>query len=76
VVITEDSDLLAFGAKKVFYKMNRNMEGEEISLSNIPNCGDFSFNSWTNNMFLTLCIMAGCDYLEQIPNVGFKTAYT
>lgn len=26
-------------------------------------------------MFLTTCIMAGCDYVENIDKVGFKTAY-
>ena len=25
-------------------------------------------------MFLTTCILAGCDYLNQISGVGFKTA--
>jgi exonuclease-1 len=75
VIITEDSDLLAFGAKRIFYKMDRNGLGQEISLEDLPLCSEYSFANWTNNMFLTLCIMAGCDYLEQIPKVGFKTAF-
>ena len=27
------------------------------------------------NMFLTTCILTGCDYLENIDKVGFKTAH-
>ena len=26
-------------------------------------------------MFLTTCILTGCDYLENIDKVGFKTAH-
>lgn len=26
-------------------------------------------------MFLTLCILAGCDYLDSLKGIGFKKAY-
>ena len=29
-VITEDSDLIAFGAKRIFYKLEDNGDGKEI----------------------------------------------
>ncbi len=32
VVITEDSDLLPFGARVIFYKMTRNLTGIEYKL--------------------------------------------
>jgi exonuclease-1 len=64
IIITEDSDLLAFGAKRIFYKMNSVGEGEEIDSADLPNCTAYDFKNWTNNMFLTLCIMSGCDYLD------------
>ena len=64
VIITEDSDLLAFGAKKIFYKMEQNGVGQEICLQELPLCTEFCFTNWTNNMFLTLCIMSGCDYVD------------
>jgi len=35
VVITEDSDLLVFGVKKVFFKMDKNGDGIEIDLDNL-----------------------------------------
>ena len=34
-IITEDSDLLAFGVTKVFFKMNIRGAGLEIDLNNI-----------------------------------------
>ena len=35
VIITEDSDLLAFGVKKCFYKMDSNGNGEEVNLDKL-----------------------------------------
>jgi len=35
VVITEDSDLLAFGVDKVLFKMDPSGNGDEIDLRNI-----------------------------------------
>jgi exonuclease-1 len=34
-VITEDSDLLAFGVTRVFFKMNLRGDGYEIDLKNL-----------------------------------------
>lgn len=76
VIITEDSDLLAFGAKKVFYKMDANGNGKEISLEDIKTVrGDVSPDIWSYNIFLSTCIFAGCDYLNSIRGIGFKKAY-
>jgi len=35
VVVTEDSDLLAFGVKKCFFKMDKNGQGFEIDLDEL-----------------------------------------
>ena len=76
VIITEDSDLLTFGAKKVFYKMDGNGNGKEIVLEDIRTIrGDVSFDSWNHKLFISACIFAGCDYLQSIRGVGFKKAY-
>lgn len=75
IIITEDSDLLAFGAKKILYKLDfSTFNGEEICLESIKDEPDTGFNSFTHSMFLTTCIMAGCDYLDQIKGVGMKLA--
>jgi exonuclease-1 len=43
VIITEDSDLLAYGAKRVLYKLDKFGYGEEIEISGIADCTDYSF---------------------------------
>ena len=76
VIITEDSDLLSFGAKKVFYKMDGNGNGKEIDIEDIKTIrGDVPTDVWTQNLFLEACILSGCDYLSSIKGIGFKKAY-
>jgi exonuclease-1 len=74
-ILTEDSDLLAFGAPKVLYKFDFiNFIGQEVCLNNIKRIKDVQFNWFTHNMFLTTCILSGCDYLGQLSGIGIKKA--
>ena len=63
VVITEDSDLLPFGVKKCFFKMDRQGNGFEIDLDKLDEVTDYDFKVFKGEMLLTLCILSGCDYL-------------
>ncbi|CDW91247.1 exonuclease 1-like [Stylonychia lemnae] len=63
VVFTEDSDLLAFGCRKVFFKMDSDGNVKK------PN-----FQNFTQDMLLTTCILSGCDYLDSIKGIGFMKA--
>lgn len=75
VIITEDSDLMAFGAKRMLYKLDfYTMLGSQIDLDEIRGSKDANFAWFTHCMFLTTCILAGCDYLSQINGIGLKTA--
>lgn len=74
-VITEDSDLLAFGAMRTFLKMDKDGRGTEIDLSMLKKCRDLNFEGFDHDLFLTTCIMGGCDYLESVKGIGFKKAY-
>jgi exonuclease-1 len=66
-IITEDSDLLAFGAKKILYKLDfKTLNGEELCLESIKGDPESGFNWFSHCMFLSTCIMAGCDYLQEI----------
>lgn len=72
VVVTEDSDLLTFGCRKVFFKMENNFgNGEEIDMRNLykvnPNA--------SYEKLLIACVLSGCDYLENIKGIGFKKAW-
>jgi len=43
LVITEDSDLLLFGASKVFFKMDMHGKGFEIDLKELVKCDQFEY---------------------------------
>ncbi|CAI2362300.1 unnamed protein product [Moneuplotes crassus] len=128
VVFTEDSDLIAYGVTKLFYKLDNDGKGYEINMEGLFH-EDFLSNEKQENIdpnlykpdkmiqidlceepseaensmwfiesqrasqsilekeptekipifskdkFLLICILAGCDYLEPIKGIGFKTAY-
>nr|XP_033340207.1 exonuclease 1-like isoform X2 [Megalopta genalis]XP_033340208.1 exonuclease 1-like isoform X2 [Megalopta genalis] len=74
VVITEDSDLILFGCKKVFFKMDINGDGllveqERLHLSMGLRAEHFSLDS-----FRYMCILSGCDYLSSLPGIGLNKA--
>ncbi len=75
VVITEDSDLLIFGVKRVLFKMDKQGNGIEVDLSRLNEVEELNFKGFTDDMLLTCCIVSGCDYLESIKGIGFKKAH-
>ena len=75
-VISEDSDLLVFGCKRVLYKMDNTGHGMEIKLRNLAANTDPSFHGWTHSQFQQMAVLAGCDYLPSLPQLGIKKAHT
>ncbi len=55
--------------------MDRGGYGFEVDLDEIEKVEEMSFKNFTQDMFLSLCIISGCDYLESIKGIGFKKAY-
>ncbi|XP_077352430.1 exonuclease 1 [Festucalex cinctus] len=72
-VITEDSDLLAFGCKKVILKMDKQGNGLEIDQSNLGRCRTLG-NVFTEEKFRYMCILSGCDYLASLHGIGLGKA--
>uniref|UniRef100_A0A3Q1G644 Exonuclease 1 n=1 Tax=Acanthochromis polyacanthus TaxID=80966 RepID=A0A3Q1G644_9TELE len=72
-VITEDSDLLAFGCKKVILKMDKQGNGLEIDQSNLGRCHSLG-NVFTEEKFRYMCILSGCDYLASLHGIGLGKA--
>ncbi|TIA89626.1 hypothetical protein E3P96_02551 [Wallemia ichthyophaga] len=78
-IITEDSDLLVFGARKVIFKLKQDGSCDEISrdrfglvrLDGIPLCS----GQWTDVHFRRMAMLSGCDYLKSLPGVGLKKAF-
>jgi len=76
-VITEDSDLLAFGCHTVLFKMDKGGYVQEIQLDRLKNCSTpADFTQFSMSMFRQMCILSGCDYLPSLPGLGIRTAHS
>ncbi|RDW86761.1 putative exonuclease [Aspergillus mulundensis] len=74
-IISEDSDLLVYGAKRLLSKLDQHGDLIEINRADFSACREVSFVGWTDADFRRMCILSGCDYLPNITRVGLKTAY-
>ncbi|KAJ6157799.1 hypothetical protein N7470_005391 [Penicillium chermesinum] len=74
-IISEDSDLLVFGAKRLLSKLDQHGDCIEINRADFTACRDVSLVGWSDVDFRQMCILSGCDYLANIPKMGLKTAY-
>jgi len=69
-ILTEDSDLIVYGADKILYKYDGE-HAHEYRTENRHKCMDAFFS----DNLMTICILSGCDYLSSIRGVGISTAY-
>ena len=74
-MISEDSDLLVFGAKRLLTKLDQYGDCIEISRADFTACREISLVGWTDAEFRRMAILSGCDYLASINKMGLKTAY-
>ncbi|KEY67885.1 hypothetical protein S7711_02096 [Stachybotrys chartarum IBT 7711] len=74
-IISEDSDLLVFGAKRLLTKLDQYGNCIEINRRDFCAVREISLTGWTDTEFRRMAIMSGCDYLGALPGVGLKTAY-
>jgi exonuclease-1 len=75
VVITEDSDCLVYGCRRILFKMDSTGRGQEICRRDLGENKSPDFEGWTDEQFKLFCCLAGCDYVPRIPSVGIKTAH-
>lgn len=75
-IITEDSDMLVYGASKVFYKMNRDGMGDMFESKNLPSLEAISLRNFTEDMFMYMCVCSGCDFFKGVQGLGIKKAHT
>jgi len=68
---SEDMDILTFGAKKLLRNISSSKKNEiiEYDLNKI-----LAELQYTNEEFIDLCILLGCDYVEHLDGVGIKKA--
>lgn len=72
-IITEDSDLLAFGCEKVILKMDQFGNGLEIDQARLGMCRQLG-DVFTEEKFRYMCILSGCDYLPSLRGIGLAKA--
>lgn len=75
VVVTEDSDLVVYGAKKVFYKMNKTGDGELYQLKNLMALDAPNMRNFTPQMFTWVCVFSGCDFFDGVSGLGIHKAH-
>ena len=70
-VLSEDTDVLAYGTKKFLTKLNTTSETVvELRIDNIISSLDITYEQ-----FRDLCIMCGTDYNTNIPRIGPEKGY-
>lgn len=80
--ISDDSDLIAYGCPRVAMKLNIFGTSEVFSAQDFKNTANETFtdkavkglHSLEKEEFTYCCIMAGCEYLDNIERVGLKVA--
>lgn len=74
-ILSEDSDLLAFGAKCLITKLDKYGDCVEVNRNLFTACREVSLVGWTDAEFRWMCILNGCDYLPGIGYMGLKRAH-
>lgn len=74
-IVSEDSDLLVFGCKNLITKLSQYGECVDICRDDFASCKEISLAGWTDSEFRLMAIMSGCDYLDNIPRMGVRTAH-
>lgn len=74
-IISEDSDLLVFGCKRVLYKLDH-VTATFTSISAADLGGVSCIRGWSAAQFRAMAVLAGGDYLPSVQGVGIKTANT
>ena len=74
-ILSEDSDLLVFGAKRLLTKLDQYGDCVEINRADFTACREISLAGWSDAEFRRMAILSGCDYLASINKMGLKSAY-
>lgn len=74
-ILSEDSDLLVFGAQCLLTKLDQYGDCIMINRADFTACREISLVGWSDAEFRTMSILSGCDYLASIDKMGLKTAY-
>ncbi|KAH8324326.1 hypothetical protein KR074_005329 [Drosophila pseudoananassae] len=73
-IITEDSDLTLFGAKKIIFKLDLNGNGLLVEAHKLHLAMGCREENYHFDKFRRMCILSGCDYLDSLPGIGLAKA--
>ncbi|QBM87948.1 exonuclease-1 [Metschnikowia aff. pulcherrima] len=74
-ILSEDSDLLVFGCRRLITKLNDYGECIEICRDDLHKVPRMALDKFTPAQWRLVAILSGCDYTKGIPGVGLKTAF-
>lgn len=75
-ILSEDSDLLIFGCKKLITKLNDFGECIEINRENFHKVRSINgLSTFTPEQLRLVAMLSGCDYTKGVPGIGLKTAF-
>ncbi len=75
-VLTEDSDLIVYGAPKIIYKVDKDGTGDLFNQKNLPSLDQPPMYNITPDMFMWMCVCTGCDFFEGVRNLGMKKSHS
>ncbi|OQR98931.1 exonuclease 1 [Thraustotheca clavata] len=75
IVMSEDSDCIPYGCRKVLFKFNGDGFGEEFRRRYIGANEGLTFIGWSDEMFIQYCVLVGCDYCLSLKGIGPVTAH-
>lgn len=74
-IISEDSDLLVFGAQCLLTKLNDFGECVEIRRENFKKCRAVPIGLMNESQLRMVACLSGCDYTNGIPGIGIVKAF-
>eukprot|EP01069_Polyplicarium_translucidae_P009947 Polyplicarium_translucidae@DN3349_c0_g1_i1.p1 len=74
-VLTEDSDLVVYGCKRVLFKMTEEGFCRELERDSLAHARLLPPAQYTHDGFLLGCVLTGCDYVKSLDGVGIRKAF-
>ncbi|KAJ2496479.1 Rad2 nuclease [Coemansia sp. RSA 1972] len=74
-VVSEDSDLIAFGCRNVLFKMDQFGAAVVFDRTRMGRTRAVDVNGWSDAKIRRMCVLAGCDYAASVPGIGLKRAH-
>ncbi|KAJ2827383.1 hypothetical protein IWW50_001917 [Coemansia erecta] len=74
-MISEDSDLVAFGCARVLFKMDQSGAAVLFDRARVGRTRAVDVRGWDCARLRRMCILSGCDYAASVPGIGLKRAH-